>query len=317
MVKFLAFIKEKFLMIKHSRFIFFLLIVFLFLFPAPGFSGGKISSCDTKFPIILAHGTGGAAEILGIIDYFWGIPEALESEGAEVYVTTVNGMDGTIDKAHAFKEEFLKIKAVVYGDTEDDTKFNIIGHSHGALYTRYAVSNLGLAPDVASLTCIAGPHKGMVLADIIVGVTPAKLKWLTGNTLNLVYAYIFGDTNPDSLQNAYDVTRSHMQNIFNPGTPDMANVYYQSWAAKVKFGCPNIILDPSWKIISIHEGDNDGLVSVESAQWGSFRWAEEAAWWSPGCDHLNIIGHLFGITPGFDAPEFYQNIVSELKEKGF
>lgn len=297
---------------KRSQLIFTLLSVLILLIPATGFAGAKVSTCDTKYPIILAHGTGGAAKILGIVDYWWGIPQALESEGAQVYVTTVNGLDGTIDKANTFAHEFLKIKAI-----SGATRFNIIGHSHGALYTRYAVSNLGLAPNVTSLTSIAGPHKGMALADMIVGFTPTPVKWLAGNTLNLVYAHIFGDIHPDSLQNAYDVTRRHMETVFNPNTPDVDNVYYQSWAAKAKLGCPNIILNPSWKIISLVEGPNDGLVSVESAQWGNFRGVEEAAWWSPGCDHLNIIGHLLGITPGFDAPEFYINIVSELKEKGF
>ena len=64
------------------------------------------------------------------------------------------------------------------------------------------------------------------------------------------------------------------------------------------------------------EGDNDGLVSVSSARWGNFRGVEDAAWWSPGCDHLNIVGMFFGITPGFDAPDFYIDIVSELKDRG-
>jgi triacylglycerol lipase len=44
---------------------------------------------------------------------------------------------------------------------------------------------------------------------------------------------------------------------------------------------------------------------------------ESAAWWSPGCDHLNIIGHLFGVTPGFNAPDFYVDLVADLKNQGF
>jgi hypothetical protein len=124
------------------------------------------------------------------------------------------------------------------------------------------------------------------------------------------------DTNPDSLSNAYDVTTRYMKNVFNPKTPDVKEIYYQSWAAKVKYACPTIVLDPIWRMLKTVEGPNDGLVSVESAKWGNFRGVESAAWWSPGCDHLNIIGHLFGLTPGFNAPSFYVNIVADLKTRG-
>jgi triacylglycerol lipase len=294
------------------RTILWIVCVSMLLIPAMGFAAGnKNITCDTRYPIILAHGTGGAAKILGIIDYWWGIPDALENEGAEVYITTVNGLDGTVAKAEQFKAQFLQIQAI-----SGSTQFNIIAHSHGALYARYAISNLELFPFVKSLTSIAGPHQGMKLADIIVKSVPGHIQSITGDTLNFIYAYILGDTNPNSLANAYDVTTSHMQNVFNPNTPDAENVYYQSWAAKVKYACPTIILDPVWRMLKVCEGPNDGLVGVESAKWGKFCGIESAAWWSPGCDHLNIIGHLFGITPGFNAPDFYVNIAADLKNQG-
>ncbi len=303
--------KEK-IMKKKLLTILWIVCALLILIPATGFSAGnKNITCDTNFPVILAHGTGGAAKMLGFIDYWWGIPDALESEGAEVYITTVNGMDGTVAKAEQFKTQFLEIQAISRA-----SEFNIIAHSHGTLYARYAISNLELAPYVKSLTSIAGPHRGMKLADIIVETVPGNIQTITGNTLNFIYAYILGDTNPNSLANAYDVTTSHMQNVFNPLTPDAETVYYQSWAAQAKYACPNLILDPVWRMLKACEGPNDGLVAVESAKWGNFRGVESAAWWSPGCDHLNIIGHLFGITPGFNAPDFYVNIVADLKDRG-
>jgi len=276
------------------------------------YAAGSSESCATKYPIILAHRTGGAEKILGIVDYWWGIPEALENEGAVVYIPTVNGLDGTIEKAKAFKKEFLEIKAV-----SGASKFNIIGHSHGALYTRYAISNLGLAPYVRSYTSIAGPHQGMALADILIANTPECLQQFTGKTLDFVFAYFFNNTDPDSLDNLYDVATHYMQGTFNPNTPDKAGIYYQSWAAKVEHFCPNVVLEPTWRLLLSHEGPNDGLVGVESAKWGEFQGTESGAWWSPGCDHLTIIGHLFGITPGFSAPDFYVDLVSRLKDKGF
>lgn len=290
----------------------FILTVSFFTGPGSVYAASHSESCDTKYPIILAHGTGGAEKILGIVDYWWGIPEALESEGAEVYVTTVNGLDGTIEKAEAFKKEFLVIQAV-----SGALKFNIIGHSHGALYTRYAISNLGLASYVQSCTSIAGPHYGMALADMLIADTPECLKLFSGKTLDFVFTYFFNDTDPDSWDNVYDVATLYMKETFNPNTPDKEGVYYQSWAAKVERFCPNPVLEPTWRLLLSHEGSNDGLVGVESAKWGNFQGVESGAWWSPGCDHLNIIGHLFGITPGFNAPDFYIDLVSELKNKGF
>ncbi|MFP4533049.1 MAG: esterase/lipase family protein [Desulfobacterales bacterium] len=293
----------------------FVLILFISLaiaLPGQSYAAGTSDACATKYPIILAHGTGGAAEMMGIVDYWWGIPEALRNEGAEVYVTSVNGMDGTDDKARQFKAEFDKIKASC-----DAEKFNIIGHSHGALYTRYAISNLEIAENVASYTSIAGPHHGMFLADALVQATPELIQQLSGKTLDFVYAYFFGNTQPDTLANLYDVTTRNMQDVFNPKTPDMPGIHYQSYAAKVKLTCPNPVLEPTWLFLLSHEGPNDGLVSVESAKWGDFQGAETGAWWSPGCDHLAIIGQMFGMTPGFNAPEFYVDMVCELKKNGY
>ena len=283
-----------------------------FLLPGNVFAGGNSYTCDTKYPIVLAHGMGASAEILGIVDYWWGIPEALEDEGAEVYVTSVNGMDSTANKAEDFKSQFMYIKAISGAE-----KLNIIGHSHGTIYTRDAITNMGLAPFVASHTSIAGPHRGSAVADVIVGVVPDSLEWLVGDTLDFVYAFIFGDTNPNSLENGYDVTRPYMQNVFNPNTPNVNGIYYQSWAAKAKTSCPSVILEATWLVLLAYEGSNDGLVSVNSAKWGNFRGVEDAAWYSVGCDHLNIVGQLFGITPGFDADEFYIDVASDLKDRGF
>ena len=41
----------------------------------------------TKYPIVLSHGFLGAEQYLGILDYWYGIPEFLEARNATVYVT--------------------------------------------------------------------------------------------------------------------------------------------------------------------------------------------------------------------------------------
>ncbi len=295
--------------------LFLLFVAVVILCPSSALAVGDPDPCATQYPIVLAHGMGASAEILGILDYWWGLDNVLENEGADVYITSVNGMDSTANKAAAFKAQYLEILAI-----SGKSKANIIGHSHGTLYTRYAISNLGLSSKVASYTSIAGPHRGSVIADVILGVVPNNLEWLVGGTLDFIYAFIFGDTNPNSLENGYDLTRSNMINNFNPNTPNIPGIYYQSWAGKIKtmaIDARNWYFIGTWPILLAYEGANDGLVSVESAKWGTFRGVEDASWYSAGCDHLNIIGQPFGITPGFDRDEFYIDMVSELKDWGY
>lgn len=292
---------------KLINFIFLCLFTFL-VSPNTAFAG----SASTKYPVVLAHGMAASAEILGIVDYWWGIDNELLRNGAKVYKTSVNGMDGTIAKAENFKEQVLDILAVTGAQ-----KVNIIGHSHGTLYSRYAISNLGLAPYVASYTSIAGPHRGSSIADLVLNTLPEVLQDQVGGAFDFIYTWVFGDSDPDSLQNAIDLTTDYMCNVFNPNTPDMSGIYYQSYAAKAKWSCPNLMLQPTWLIMLVKEGANDGLVGVESAKWGEFKGVMDGAWYSSGVDHLNIVDQMFGITPGFDAPGFYLNIVSDLKNRGF
>jgi triacylglycerol lipase len=126
---------------------------------------------------------------------------------------------------------------------------------------------------------------------------------------------------------------------FNGAHPDDARVYYQSWA-----GVSNVLgivnsrdagaCEGKWyggsrrvdtmdgrlllsAAIVAHRGElrpNDGLVTVESAKWGSFR----------GClpaDHIDEVGGGFRsgthFDSGFDHVRFYRNTAFELAGKGF
>lgn len=277
-----------------------------------GIANVYAGAASTKYPIVLAHGMGASAEIVGIVDYWWQIDDALTNNGAVVYKTSVNGMDSTAAKAEEFKRQCLEILA-----DSGAEKINIIGHSHGTIYSRYAITNLGLAPYVASHTSIAGPHRGSAIADLLVNGIPDWLLDDIGDAFDFIYTWVFGDKDPDSLENVMDLTTDYMKNVFNVYTPNVDGVYYQSWAAKAKWSCPSLLLEPTWLIMLAKEGANDGLVSVESAKWGEFRGVEKGAWYSAGVDHLNIIDQFFGITPGFDANGFYVGIANILKNKGF
>lgn len=287
-------------------------LLILIYFPVAAFSAGDTATCDTKYPVVMAHGMGAQAKIVDIVDYWWGLEDALEEEGADVYITSVNGMDTTANKAASFKKQVLEILAI-----SGKSKANVIGHSHGTIYTRYAISNLGLAPYVASYTGLSGPHRGSSVADFIFKMVPNQGWTLVGDALDIVYTFVMGDENPNSLENGMEMTRPYMQNVFNANCPDVAGLYYQTYTSKIRYASNSVMLEVPWLICLANEGDNDGLVSVSSAKWGNFRGVIEGAWWSGGVDHLNIVNQFFGVTPGFDAPQFYIDMVSDLKEKGF
>lgn len=291
-----------------------LFVSILLAIPSIVAAGGEEDyKCDTKYPVVLAHGMGASADIelfgVRIMEYWYGIDEALEDEGAEVLITSVNGMDSTVAKAEDFNRQVLEYLAIT-----GSQKVNIIGHSHGCIYSRYAISNLGLAPYVASHTSMAGPHRGSSVADAIMYGVPDSLHGLIETLANSVYSILFGNDDPDSLQNGWDVTRPAMI-PFNANTPNSTNVYYQSYAAKIKTG--DLLMEIPWLICSYYEGANDGLVSVDSARWGDFKGVIDGAWWCNGVSHLELVNMMLGVTPGFDAPAFFVDVVEGIKEKGF
>jgi hypothetical protein len=49
---------------------------------------------------------GTQSEILGLIDYWGGIPSALQNNGASVYITNVNGMDSKATRRHPGRLRF-------------------------------------------------------------------------------------------------------------------------------------------------------------------------------------------------------------------
>ncbi len=289
-----------------------LTIISLTILPVALFAGGSNTECQTRYPIVFAHGMAFSDGALGI-DYWWDITDDLEDNGADTYVASVNAMDSTANKAYQFKVQFLQFLAVAGA-----SKGNIIGHSHGGIYTRYAITNLGLASKVASLTSLCSPHRGSAVADVIFGVVPDSGEWLVGGILDFVYRFLTGDDSPNSLENGRNLIRSYMVNTFNPNTPNVSGVYYQSWATKIYTITADMVLEGTWLLLFFYEGANDGLVSVNSAQWGNFRGTWTGSWYNAGgVSHINAVNHFFGVTPGADVEAWYVDMVKDLKSRGY
>ena len=90
------------------------------------------------------------------------MPEILEKDGAQVYVTQVANTNSTEKRGEDLILEVERVLAL-----SGAAKVNLIGHSHGGPTVRYVAS---VRPDlVASVSTIGGVNKGTPVADAFQG----------------------------------------------------------------------------------------------------------------------------------------------------
>lgn len=104
--------------------------------------------------------------------------------------------------------------------------------------------------------------------------------------------------------------------IFNEKVKDHPTVYYQSYGSIMKTAFSDPLLFIPYCIVRIMGSPNDGLVSTTSARWGDFKGIIRNNHWR-GISHGDIIDLKREDYPGFDVREFYVQMVSELKGRGF
>lgn len=270
------------------------------------------TTCATKYPIVLSHGMGYTAGGALGIGYWYKIPSTLSGHGAKVYISDQTAMASTADRAAQLKTYVLQVLAATGA-----SKVNIIGHSQGGLDARYMIANLGMSTKVASLTTVCTPHRGSSVADVILGLDQDVGGWISG-LVDTVYVWLFGGKQNSAAAAKY-LTVSYMNNTFNPNTPNKTGVYYQSWSSNIYFPCilDKTVFAASGALIYFYEGSNDGLVSVNSAKWGTYRGNQSGSVLGSGVSHVNTCDQFLDYTPFFDAKEFYTGIVSDLKGKGY
>ncbi len=262
-----------------------------FLILTAAFAAGPVAAsghASTKYPIVLIHGGLGTSQYLGLANYFYRIPEDLRRNGAEVYVvqlSAVNG-EGPGGRGEQLVQQ-LKDLMVVKGIT----KFNLVGHSMGGLSARYAA--IMLPANVASVTTIGTPHRGMELFDFV-GEQPPLIKSTLILAFNLI-GYGIDVTSGQALpQNAAAAQRqlsSEGSKLYNSRYPsaglpetctsttkdvDVRDGNVQrlySWsgtASGTNFLDPSdLVFIPVGGLIRARNGGpNDGFVSVCSARFG-------------------------------------------------
>ncbi|MDR2486411.1 MAG: hypothetical protein LBD12_00455 [Clostridiales Family XIII bacterium] len=242
-----------------------------------------------------------------MIDYWGRIPKALADCGIPVYYGQTDAWGSIESNAECIRGRIGDILR-----DEGTEKVNIVAHSRGGLEARHAISTLGMAHAVASLTTIATPHHGVKAMNIALGL-PLWFYRLVAFVVDRL-ARLFGDRQPDFFTSSRQLSERCCRR-FNECNPDSPDVYCQSYAARMKhcFGDPfYLLMNP---FIRLTDGENDGLCPVESAKWGEFQGVVV----SQGLRDVSHIGIIdrYGIRyKGWDIPSFYVGIVEALARKG-
>ena len=264
--------------------------------------------CKTKYPIILVHGV--FFRDIRFFNYWGRIPKELEKNGATIYYGEQQSALGVAESAAEITERIKKI----INETGCE-KVNIIAHSKGGLDSRYAITHLGLDRYVASLTTINTPHRGCEFADWLFDKASDGFKDKLSNAYNSTLRKL-GDRSPDFLSSVKDLCASECKKL-NETTPDAPNVFYQSTASKINKPFRNIPpLCFTSAFVKRFDGPNDGLVSITSAKWGEKVTVLQSN--SPeGISHADMIDMSRHNRKDIDILEFYVELVSDLKKRGY
>ncbi len=216
---------------------------------------GGIWAMKTTYPIMLVSGF--ACLDLYPHGRFGRIPQWLEEWGNTVF-TGKNDAFGTIESNACLLGESLK--DILEATGKD--KINLIAFSKGGLDARYLISKTDQGKHIASLTTLATPHYGVDLAtyglDVLPRWTAKAVAWFP-----TVAGHLYGDANPNAYQAIQDLTEKSMR-AFNSTVRNIPEVYYQSFAFS-SAKAPK-------RVFGKYVGrQNDGLVNIESAQWGDFK----------------------------------------------
>ncbi|MEB0030965.1 triacylglycerol lipase [Undibacterium sp. RTI2.1] len=280
---------------------------------------------ETKYPIVLAHGLFGFDNI-GPVEYWYGIPSALRSDGAKVYATQVSAANSTEVRGEQLLTQVKQIIAVT-----GTGKVNLIGHSHGGPTARYVAS---VRPDlVASVTTVGGVNRGSKVADLLLGIAPdgslsnAVVVSIT-NGLASIINFLSGGKGltQDSLAAAKSLSTagslkfnaSHPEGVptsaCGEGAYQVNGVSYFSWSGAKAY--TNVLdpIDPALALTSLAftGAKNDGLVASCSAHLGKVIRDDYAM------NHLDEVNQTVGLVNIFETNPvtLYRQHANRLKNLG-
>jgi triacylglycerol lipase len=250
--------------------------------------------------LVIMHGFGAFMHLLASVSVK-PMAAALSRKGYDVHAPMVQPYNTVPERAEAWMEHLVTLAK------GKDAEIHLIAFSSGGLDARYAISHLGANELVTSLTTISTPHFGSSLAAYILERPPSIRNGIT-KLADWMGDRIEGDGTSEARVAIEQLTPDYMKGEFNPSTPDHPEVAYYSWAGQAGLGTqvPILpVLKPTNRIIHKHEGINDGIVSVKSAQWTGFMGTIDA-------DHARQIG-VRVLNGSFDAVGFVSFVADRLR----
>jgi len=261
--------------------------------------------CRTRYPLVLVHGAG-FRDDNRLFGYWGRLPAALQREGATLFTSGQDAWGSVEENARRVKERVEEVLA-----RTGATKVNLVAHSKGGLESRHMIGALGMGPVVASLTTISTPHHGSRTLDLLLKL-PGFLLTVIAFFVNLWFR-LLGDARPDFARACRQLSRAWCER-FNAETPDDPGVYYQSYAARMRWWLADVLFFWTWPIIRLVEGANDGLCPVTSAQWATYR-GEITGRSVRGVSHADVVD-MRRYDPGTDIREVWVAMVEDLKDRG-
>jgi triacylglycerol lipase len=227
-------------------------------------------------PIVLHHGLLGFSNIqIGKlkINYFSKIDRALAENGNPLIISRVHPTAGIATRAIQLKQTILQQLEI---QKLADQRVLIIAHSLGGLDARYMIKKLGMESRIAALLTITTPHRGSPYADWCVTNLGQRLGgFKLMKMLNL------------DMQAISDLTLASCER-FNDEITDSKHVQYFS----ISCAKPRKLMPPwayhSHKVVADVQGENDGLVAVNSSTW-----ANHLGTWP--IDHWHAINKRFSM----------------------
>jgi triacylglycerol lipase len=299
-----------------------------------------IDQSGPPYPIVLVHGMGGFEQLKGVdLQYFSGVKADLAAHGeTDVYTPLTDPYNTSEVRSAQLATQIDQILA-----STGKSKVNLIGHSQGGLDSRILVSpnGLGYGDRVASITMISTPNQGTQICDIalkILNVSPDISDAVTSGLLNLLQQTVYDISDAGNAQlraQMTEMSEHNMVTVFNPkyiddprveyfsyggrtddltGDPDCLNALYPDDPTKLDDGQAVFIPLADYLKDGANDKPNDGLVTVQSAQWGTFMQCVPA-------DHLSECGMIdvngTNAKSGFNHLTFFETVVQRVRDRGF
>lgn len=291
-----------------------------------------LRNATTQYPILLVHGLFGFDRI-GKVEFFHDVKQALRTAGARVFIPQLSATHCN----EARGEQLLaQIDRVLEGTGVDQV--NLIGHSQGALATRYAAA---VEPEIiASVTSVSGPNHGSELADFLrKALTPGRLPEHVASTVATLFANFLSllSGQPDLPQNAIaalNALTTEGVGAFNDKYPQglpktwggkgrevVNGVRYYSWSGTLQGGLVDQgldALDPLHGFLqafshyfTTEAEQNDGLVGRYSSHLGKVIRSDYPL------DHLDSLSQTAGpLRKGIDPIDLYVQHAERLRKAG-